>query len=470
MPTRPQKTKSLNELNSPEIVNAIVQEAGIDAGLAYLPGNPMANGRVATMADSVESLRAIGDIVMSYTANQNAFLNALVNRIARVIITSRLYENPWNRFKKGLLEYGETVEEIFVGLARPYQYNPVLAEDRVFKRRIPDVKAAFHTMNYQKFYPTTVSNDDLRQAFLSWEGVTDLISRIIEQIYTGANYDEFLVMKYMIARAALDGLIYPVHIDAVSADNARSVTTQMVAMARNLGYMKKKYNYANVETYTDPRYLYMILTTDIQSIFDVEVLALSFNMSKAELIGRQIGVDGFGEIDEERLALIFADDPNTGYVPFTTDEIEQLKGIAGLMVDESWFMIFDNYQNMTDIYNPEGLYWNYFYHRWQTFSISPFSNAVMFTQGTPEITSVAVTPSTATVKKGATAQFTATVVGTGFAQRDVTWSVTGSDFSHISPTGMLTVDANETASTLTVTATSIFDTTKSATATVTVED
>ena len=39
-----------------------------------------------------------------------------------------------------------------------------------------DVRAAFHTMNYQKFYKATISNDQLRQAFLSWQGITDLIT------------------------------------------------------------------------------------------------------------------------------------------------------------------------------------------------------------------------------------------------------------------------------------------------------
>ena len=201
-------------------------------------------------------------------------------------------------------------------------------------------------MNYQKFYPTTVSNDQLRQAFLSWQGITDLIGRIIEQLYTGANYDEFLVMKYLIARCALDGKISTTVIPTVTADNARSVTTTMVASAKNLSYMSANYNYAGVRTYTDPRYLYTILTTELSSIFDVEVLALSFNMDKAELIGRQIGVDGFGTIDEGRLQEIFADDPNTTYSPFTEDELNSLKSISGLMVDSDWFMIFDNYYNI----------------------------------------------------------------------------------------------------------------------------
>lgn len=476
MPTIPEKKQDIKTMNSANILNVTRKELGgtyADQVPAVIKeGDTLPNGRIATAEDSIASLRGIGNIIMSYQPLQNAFLNALVNRIARVIITSRLYENPWAGFKKGVLEYGETIEDIFVILAKPYQFNPELAESEVFKRRIPDVKTAFHSMNYQKYYPTTVSNDQLRQAFLSWQGITDLIGRIIEQVYTGANYDEFLVMKYMIAQMALKGHIYPVSIPEITADNARAVTSTMVNLAKRLTYMSSDYNYAGVKTYTDPEFLYIILTTDIASIFDVEVLALSFNMNKAELIGQQIGVDGFGIIDNERLELIFADDPYTNFIPFTTDEINQLKSIAGLMVDKSWFVIIDNYYNMTEIYNPQGLYWNYFYHVWKTFSISPFSNAILFTTNTPAITSVTISPSTATVAKGNGSQFTATVANTGFASKEVIWTVEGGKDAGtvISNNGLLSVSPDETAKTLTVKATSSFDSTKTDTATVTVTE
>lgn len=476
MPTIPSKAPNIKSMNSADILNVTRNELGGNYA-SQIPavikeGDELPNGRIATKADSLSSLRGIGEIMMNYQPLQNAFLNALVNRIARVIITSRLYENPWAGFKKGIMEYGETIEEIFVNLAKPYQYDPVVAESEVFKRRIPDVKAAFHSMNYQKFYPTTVSNDQLRQAFLSWQGITDLIGKIIEQVYTGANYDEFLVMKYMIAQIALKGQLYPVSVPTITADNARAVTTSMVNYAKKLTYMSSDYNYAGVKTYTDPEFLYIILTTDVESIFDVEVLALSFNMNKAELIGRQIGIDGFGIVDNERLAEIFADDPYTDFVPFTKAEINQLNTIAGLMVDESWFMIFDNYYNMTEIYNPQGLYWNYFYHVWKTFSVSPFSNAILFTTNTPAITSVTVSPSTATVVKGNSSQFTATVVNTGFAPKEVIWTVEGGADAGtvISNNGLLSVSPDETAKTLTVKATSSFDSTKTSTATVTVTE
>ena len=126
---------------------------------------------------------------------------------------------------------------------------------------------------------------------------------------------------------------------------------------------------------------------------------------------------------------------------------------------------------MTEIYNPQGLYWNYFYHVWKTFSISPFSNAVLFTTETPAITSVTVSPATVTVAKGATAQFRAVVVNTGFAPKDVIWTVTGTEdvTSNIDVNGLLTVSGTEANTTLTVTATSVFDGSKKGTATVTVQ-
>lgn len=472
MPTIPKKTKSLNEMNSADIINVTREEIGgtfaDQVPMALKEGDTLPNGARATAADSLASLRGIGEVVMTYQPLQNAFLSALVNRIGRVIITSRLYENPWAGFKKGLLEYGETIEEIFVNLAKPYQYDPVKAEDRVFKRRIPDVRAAFHSMNYQKFYPTTVSNDQLRQAFLSWQGITDLIGKIIEQVYTGANYDEFLVMKYMIARAALDGKIHPVNVPAVTADNARAVTTSMVAQAKKLAYMSSEYNYAGVKTYTDPRFLYMILTSDVESVFDVEVLALSFNMNKAELIGRQIGVDGFGTFDTDRLAEIFADDPYTDYTPFTSAQLTQLSTIQGLMVDESWFMIFDNYSNMTEIYNPEGLYWNYFYHVWKTFSISPFSNALLFTTVESSVTGVNITPATPTVAKGTTQPFTATVETTGFASKELVWTLdnTANPTVVLNKDNSVYVPSDANNSAVRLTATSVFNPTKFATVTI----
>jgi hypothetical protein len=88
----------------------------------------------------------------------------------------------------------------------------------------------------------------------------------------------------------------------------------------------------------------------------------------------------------------------------------------------------------------------------------------------PTVTSVTVSPATASVAKGGTATFTATVTGDNSPAQTVTWSVSGDSGTTISAVGSLSVVANESAATLTVTATSTVDTTKSGTAAVTVTD
>ena len=411
-----------------------------------------------------DSIRQIGAIIMDYPALQNEFLSALVNRIGRVLITSKMYDNPWAFFKRGLLEFGESVEEIFVNIAKPFQFDPAVAETNVFKREIPDVRAAFHIMNYQKYYKATISNDQLRQAFLSWQGISDLIAKIVDAMYTGANYDEFQTMKYMLARHILDGHMYPVEIPTVETANMKSIVSVVKGVSNKFTFLSPNYNLAGVQTYTAKYDQYMLINSQFDATMDVEVLASAFNMDKAEFSGRRVLVDGFGSLDTARLAELFAGDST--YEEISSDELEALDAIPAVLVDRNWFMIFDNFYNFTEQYNGEGLYWNYWYHVWKTFSVSPFANNALFIPGTPGVTSVTVTPSRSTVAAGQSVQLSANVETTNFAPKSVTWSV-DSEYATVDNGGKVTVLSTAPASTnITVTATSTYDTSKKGTATV----
>ena len=106
-------------------------------------------------------------------------------------------------------------------------------------------------------------------------------------------------------------------------------------------------------------------------------------------------------------------------------------------------------------------------------AISYSNTAELTVNSTPAstITSVTVDPATATIQTGGTQQFTAKVSGIGAYDETVTWSVSGnqSNGTTIDQNGLLTVGTDETATTLTVTATSNGDSTKSGIVTVTVE-
>lgn len=426
MPTIPE-TKTLSA-SVPEMLNAIRD----NASSSYQERVPKATQL---------NLRDYGKAVMSYTATQNEFLDALVNRIARVIITSKSFSNPLRRFKKGIIEFGESIEEVFVNIARAHQFDPAVAETEVFKREIPDVEAVFHKMNCQNFYKVTISNDQLRQAFLSERGITDLIAKIVDTLYSGSEFDEFLIMKQLVSLAATQGRLYPVTIPEPTADNAKQIVTEIKAVSNMIEFPSTQYNAMGVLNFTPKSRQVLLINARFDAIMDVNVLASAFNMDKAEFMGMRVLVDDFGDTNA-----------------------------IALLVDEDWFMVFDNYQGFTENYNGQGLYWNYFYHAWKTFSTSPFSNAILFTTDATTITSVTVTPTQASIIKNGKLDMHYLVKGTGYFPQDVTWSISGTQplDSTIDYKGLVKVGKNETNATLTVTATSTYDPTKSATATLTV--
>ena len=462
MPTKPQ-VKDMNA-TSAQIINAIRN----DLGAAYQENIP------AVVEGNLESLRAVGAALQTFQVHQNAFLDQLINRIGRVILTSRLYRNPWAMFKKGYLEFGETVEEIFVNLANSEQYNPDLNGAGVFKQRKPDVRARFHTMNYQKKYVTTISRQQLKTAFLSWEGITDLIAKVIESLYSGAYLDEFIMMKYTNANAILNGKVAVEKILPATLENADQIVSSMRELSLNLQYMSTEYNAAGVPNYTDPQYQYTILTNQFSSVVDVGSLARAFNLEYVDFIGHTIGVNTFDitPTEEKRLIQLLYPKEVVQTQPdtlLTPAQHTLLQSVSAMVIDVNWFMIFDNFEDMLQVMNPDELYWNYFFHVWKTFSTSEFANAVCLTTQTPAITSVTITPSTVPAgsipETGGSVQLTATVAGTGLYNQGVSWTISENAFATVNDMGLVSVKnyTGQTPGTVTVTATSKQDPTKSAT-------
>lgn len=396
-----------------------------------------------------DNIAEIGNPILNYEATRNEFLDALVNRIGMVIITSRSYNNPLKRFKKGMLSLGETVEEIFVNIikAEPYylvdDQGKTAAQDE-FERRLPNVLAAFHKRNRQDKYPVTIQNDDLRTAFLSYQGVEDLVSKIIEAVYTSDEYDEFLLMKNVFFEAGMRGALRPVTVPGLDSDvNAKKTMTLFRQTALDLTFMRSDSNFMGVTTHTPLDEQVIFILSSVAATVDVEVLASAFNMDKTNFIGRRVIVDDFGGLEKE--------------------------GVIAIAADEDWFMVFDNYLTMTSDYVASRLYYNYFLHHWETLSYSPFKNVVAFTTEAPTVTSVTITPDTASVTKaaGGTVQLTAAVTGTGLISNNVVWTITEDANASVTSSGLVTIKPGITVDSLTVTATSKLDNTKSGTATIT---
>lgn len=361
-----------------DILNVIRQNASYD----YQQNVP-----AVTKASDIPK---VGEIIYGTPAFANQFLNALVNRIALVRANSATFNNPYSALKKGFLEFGETVEEIFVNIAKVVDYKAEKGEARELKRTLPDVRSAFHAMNWRVMYPVTIQDEDLRLAFLNDGGVTTLIAKIVDSIYTAAEYDEYLLFKYLLIKAVSHGKMYPLSVGTDA--NLNEAAEKYRGISNLLTFMKKEYNASGVQTTTPKERQAIFMDAMYNAKYDVNVLASAFNMDKATFTGNLHLIDDWTTFDNDRFNVIRAN--SDGLEEVTAAELALMKDVKAVMVDTEWFQVYDNNAKFTEKYVASGLYWNYFYHVWKTISSSPFSNAVVFVTDTATIT----VPDTITVE------------------------------------------------------------------------
>ena len=151
------QVKQLHATNA-QILNAIRN----DASLAYQQRIP-----AATQGDITSTVENL----MYYRPMMNEFIDALVNRIGDVVIKSKTWTNPLAQFKRGMMQYGETIEELATTLIQAKRYDPNKCYDDVFACNPPDVMSNFHSINRQDMYEITINDMLLRRAFLTDYGL-----------------------------------------------------------------------------------------------------------------------------------------------------------------------------------------------------------------------------------------------------------------------------------------------------------
>lgn len=301
----------------------------------------------------------VGSAVMSFKSTENEFLSALVNKVAMTIVRNKTFSNPLAVLKKGGVPLGKNIEEIYTNPATGEVFDPT--GSKLLNRNIPDTKAIYHAMNRQGMYKATVSKAQLVQAFKSYQALEQLLNSIVNSIYSGDNLDEFILMKNLLSSAITGGKLKTVDVASVTdTDSAKAFVKAIKTVGQGMEFPSSTYNsYYDINKDTDSNPVItwtpinnqvLILRNDIAVDIDVELLAKAFNVSYTDLKQRTLIVDSFGSAN------------NCG----------------AILCDEAFIQVYDNLTQMENFHNGEGLYDNFIYHHWQTYSLSLFANAMAF--------------------------------------------------------------------------------------------
>lgn len=289
----------------------------------------------------------------------NEFTNALLNKVAKTEIITKVFENKLKSLKKGKKPLGDTIEEVYNNFIKGEQFDGTGNTTALIGRTLPDVKTCYHRMNKKMKYPITISREVLSKAFKSYDNLEAFYNSIIQTVYNSVELDEFLNMKELFASALKKNAIVKIPVsdplttdgkDFIKVVKTTSGLMEFPSTEFNAYLTAQTKDKKAITTFSRKSEQVLIIDTATDVSLSVDVLASIFNMTVAEFNEtRKIVIDVFPE-----------------------------PTMRAVLVDEQFFQVFDDLFTFKGWENPESLYMNYWCHTWQTLAYSILVNAVAF--------------------------------------------------------------------------------------------
>ena len=320
----------------------------------------------------------------------NQFMDILINRIGFTYVRQQAYKNPLAVFKGSKLTYGSTIQEIAPKWIKAHSYED--DSETLLKLHRPEAEVWYHSQNRRDQYPISVNVDELRTAFTDEYGLNNLVASVMQAPQNADEYDEFVIMKQLIAEYDAKWGFYREHLSAAPTDDAsgKELLTKLQTLGGKVQFPSARYSGTDIPVFSKPEELVLLVTPETQASLNVNTLAALFNVDLAKVSYRTVLIDEF-----------------------------PIANAVALLTTEDFFVCSDTLYNTTSFWNPQTLATNYYLNHWGVYSVSPFVPAILFTTDdattTPTVTQ-AVTGLQLTgpesMKPGETAQLNVKLEGT----------------------------------------------------------
>lgn len=304
----------------------------------------------------------------------NQFMDILVNRIAYTYVRGQNYKNPLAVFKGNKINYGSTIQEIAPKWIKAHSYED--DAETLLKLHRPESEVWYHSQNRRDQYPISVNVDELRTAFTDEYGLNNLVAQLMNTPNNEDEYDEFNIMKNLIAEYETRWGFYKYHLDDYPADDAsgKAFLTALQTLGGKLQFPSSVYSGTDIPVFAQPSELVLLVTPEAQASLNVNTLAALFNVDLAKVSYRTVLIDEF-----------------------------PIPDAVALLTTEDFFVCHDTLYNTTSFWNPQTLTTTYWLNHWGVYSVSPFVPAILFTTAAGTVTPTieqAVTGLTVTAEPG----------------------------------------------------------------------
>lgn len=301
------------KLDNLSVANAIIEES------------PSLKSTVGVVK-SQQDLETLYERLATMPTNKNEFFEALTNKIVKTVISNqRTFKNPLGHFYKGKLLFGEGIENVFIDFLKSKSYdeqvhfeNHSTSVEDLMKGLPPKLRVDYLVKNIDREYKTSISDRELKKAFFTEDGLTNLTQKIVSNLLNTAQRDMYKDMKEILIHKTDDemnneGVAYKkgaiklaeehtenksnlfVEVDMSNEkEGIEKLATLLKTYSGNLLFPSDKYNLAKVETFTDSDKLVWVTTPNKQSLIDTNVLSSAFNLPLADVQVKKMLVDDLG--------------------------------------------------------------------------------------------------------------------------------------------------------------------------------
>ena len=304
------------------------------------------------------NIQNIMTTIMSYSTTKEEFTNTILNKIVKTKVLNKAYENSLKFFKKEPLPFGKTIEGVFVDLIKAKNFNENFgtgdneATSLLAKEKAP-VKVEYYSENFKHKYKLSISDEQLKSAFMSADGLSQMTQGLIRSATSSSEYDEYMMIKTLIGASVEKSIEIQGLFKLDENAQAKKITKTVQALVNKFRFMSTEYNKQGVHTHCLPSDCVIITTPDQLANLNVELLASAFNVPYAEMPSRIVVIDSFLKADG-------SDDTDTVCIVADMDLVQ--------------------FRNTLDTWetfrNPDGLMTNMFHHVWGSACGCGFVNAV----------------------------------------------------------------------------------------------
>ncbi len=312
----------------------------------------------------------VGNAILDYQPAKEAFYNSFLTKITRQLFEG-INGNNIFKFLKGPMTEGD-IEDSYVDYIEPESFDG--GETNPFKQNKPDVKVLYHKVDRQLKYKTTVSDTQLRKAFLSDTGLSTLINKVVDSLTQSAEHDEYVMFKQLLVESLFMGRnnggdvgSHTVLSGTSKSELVERFLYELKKHSMNMTFNTRDYNPMGVMNRTSYDNQIIVIHKDYALDIDMGVLANTLNVDKMKLDGKVVIVDNFNDSTPYNY---------TGNPPIVGPDvvIPDFRSIVGCIFDRRGVRFWDSLRTMETLRNPDALYTNYWLHIWQGLSYAYFHN------------------------------------------------------------------------------------------------